>query len=287
MRCDRKSCWWSVESRVEVEVMGLDFLWTLWKASTQAFDLALGSWTRRSSTTVQPAEINLKTIFLSASTFFRPCLGLFWRAIHFCLIKLARLRFFTIFVFWLLNGSARCPLETNHIIFLLYFNFLWFIKILFSFEIPSFIQSSWGTFLLPRAPVINLETFNADRPRVKNNLACDSSTKTNFFFCLKISSRVSVKLPFLVESERKTWRNESLCNIYRHFVRRLLVFTFGWTHLSRRFTALFTFHCEYFAQFFFLTSPWRIFKEFSNDFGDIYDHVALINQHILHHFLHC
>lgn len=81
IRCDRKSCWWKGEFRGIRLLLG-----HVCKPSTRP-DISL--W-RGESTAVQQPLKRRKSIscqFFSRFNIFRPCLGLFWRAIHFCLIK--------------------------------------------------------------------------------------------------------------------------------------------------------------------------------------------------------
>lgn len=126
-----------------------------------------------------------------------------------------------------------CPLEAFDFIYnsssrvSSAFALIQFKIVLFSFEISSFIQSSSFEALscLERAhPVINLETFNANRQRVKNNLRFKWFINKNklFFLCLKISFSCMWKLPFLVETELlMLLRNLSFWSLY-------ILFSYFW-----------------------------------------------------------
>lgn len=131
---------------------------------------------------------------------------------------------------------------------------------------------------LPRTPVINLETFNANRQRVKNNLALnDSSTKTNFLF----KNLFSYMWNYLFSRIREMWRY--FCNLYRRTMRR-------WTHWSELyFMDLFTFHCWTFISnnIFTLrkllqgTFQWLFFLQLINTFWITFSIAEQINS-VLH-----
>lgn len=135
-------------------------------------------WTRRSSITDQTLHISLFARGLW------PCRGLFWRAFFCCQFCLLKPRFFHLSLILITQCSAA------HLDSIFHRSFSWFIKILFSFEIPSFIQSSSALSCRSPArapkPVINLETFNANRhKRVKNNRALMIHGKKQTIFLFK------------------------------------------------------------------------------------------------------
>lgn len=171
---DRKSCWW--------RFAGID-----WSQDYR-------SWLTFKLWTADRCQFNNRTWSEIDSERFIPDLVLVFFGAHSPdrILPFKGSTFRLIFSLWLLNVPT-CPPPLIH-------------EILFSCEISSFIQSSWSTFLpLAQAqPVINLETFNANRPRVKNNLSAlkwFTNKNKHSIFCLKSFPACSWNYLFRPESK--------------------------------------------------------------------------------------
>lgn len=171
---DRKSCWW--------RFAGID-----WSQDYR-------SWLTFKLWTADRCQFNNRTWSEIDSERFIPDLVLVFFGAHSPdrILPFKGSTFRLIYSLWLLNVPT-CPPPLIH-------------EILFSCEISSFIQSSWSTFLpLAQAqPVINLETFNANRPRVKNNLSAlkwFTNKNKHSIFCLKSFPACSWNYLFRPESK--------------------------------------------------------------------------------------